>query len=205
MGSNPTEGTLEYNISNMDNEPMSMEVLSEKQKKWDQVRAEVDMIVDGLGLGIDEGIKEEVTAFMVNGFTTSMSCEGHVDEANEHGDPYPWIEVNASEPEGWEEAEGDVREEMNRLWRRENLEQQRKMLDCFSEFYATRSNTPVERRLTFSRVGAFGAFKVQSMGAEVSELYPQEERRVRMEEYRGEMRDFGEFMKKRFLGEEFVS
>ncbi len=77
------------------NEP-SLEIKSQKEIIWDNARQEINEIGDRLGLGIDEGIKETVTAFMVNGFPTSSSCEGHADRAL----PVPWIEVRATnEPE----------------------------------------------------------------------------------------------------------
>ncbi len=47
---------------------------SEKQKKWDQFRE----IVDGI-YGIEPGIKNVVLALVANGLPTVDSCEGHVD------------------------------------------------------------------------------------------------------------------------------
>lgn len=60
---------------------------SRKEIAWKQKRAEVDIIADKLGLGIDENIKEAVAAFRAHGFTTSASCEGHLEENQGH--PFP--------------------------------------------------------------------------------------------------------------------
>lgn len=69
---------------------------SEKEITWEKTRKEIDEIGDKLGLGIDEGIKETVTAFKVHDFSTSSSCEGHIDR----GIPIPYVEVSApNEPE----------------------------------------------------------------------------------------------------------
>ena len=69
---------------------------STKETEWEKTRKEVDEIGDRLGLGIDRGIKETITAFMVNKFPTSSSCEGHIDG----GIPTPYVEVSApNEPE----------------------------------------------------------------------------------------------------------
>lgn len=52
----------------------------------------LDSTVDGLGLGIDPGIKHAVAAFNARGFITTGSCEGHLDR----GFPYPWIDFGES-------------------------------------------------------------------------------------------------------------
>ncbi len=52
----------------------------EKKKLWDEAAARIETITDRLGLEIDEGIKEVVIAFLVNGFPTQQSCEGHLEE-----------------------------------------------------------------------------------------------------------------------------
>ncbi|MGH7490507.1 MAG: hypothetical protein ACREMY_33585, partial [bacterium] len=65
--------------------------LQQKQASWEAKRREADHIVDALGLGIDEGIKEAVVAFNLLGLNTTASCEGHTD----HGLLTPWIDVAA--------------------------------------------------------------------------------------------------------------
>jgi len=76
--------------------PELSETKSEKELVWEKTRGEIEGIGDSLGMPIDEGIKETVIAFMVNGFPTSGSCEGHVDRAL----PVPWVEISAqNEPE----------------------------------------------------------------------------------------------------------
>ncbi len=61
-----------------------------KEKKWNESLAEVEKITDGLGKPIDQNIKETVVAFMVNGFKTSGSCEGHTGS----GRLYPYIHID---------------------------------------------------------------------------------------------------------------
>ena len=62
---------------------------SEKQTKWNVTLSEVEKITDRLGKKVDEGIKETVVAFLVNGIKTDASCEGHL----EHGNHYPYIHI----------------------------------------------------------------------------------------------------------------
>lgn len=167
-------------------------VKSEKEITWEQKRAEVDKITDRLGLGIDEKIKETVTAFRVHEFSTSQSCEGHIHERKKEGQEekiFPWVEIYAPEPEGWQESE-----EKEKEWTIENLRQQQKMMGFFDEFYQGRE-IPFDARLAFDGIGAFGGFKVQSFGAETMALFSHEEQKQKLELYRKEMNDFTKFLK----------
>ncbi|MDX1608401.1 MAG: hypothetical protein R3251_04285 [Candidatus Spechtbacterales bacterium] len=177
-------------------------VKSEKEIAWKKNLTHVEQITDKLGKGIDENIKEPVAAFLVHGFTTFGSCEGHIAEEGEEqwGFSYPWIEVYAPEPEGWKEAEGEEKEQLDNEWKAENLEQQSKMLDFLEEFYSGRE-TPFDARLIFESIGAFGGFRVQSFGAEITEILPPEERSEKLKLYQKEMKDFGEFLKSKYFSQ----
>ena len=61
-----------------------------KQIYWEKLKKKADSTTDGLGLGIDSGIKDTVIALWANGFETGMSCEGHKNRAL----PYPWVEIS---------------------------------------------------------------------------------------------------------------
>jgi len=136
-------------------------VKPEKEIIWEKKMAEVSKITDRLGKRVDGGIKETVCAFLVHGFTTSASCEGHIAKEGEKqsGLPYPWVEVYSPEPEGLEEAEGEEKERLKREWKIKNLEQQKKMMSLLEEFYQNRE-TPFDARLVFERIGVFGGFRV---------------------------------------------
>lgn len=70
--------------------------ITEKEIIWENKLREVEEIRDSLDERVDDGIKETVAAFNLNGFPTSGSCEGHVDR----GIAAPWVEVSApSQPE----------------------------------------------------------------------------------------------------------
>lgn len=175
---------------------------SEKEVAWEKKMAEVNQIVDRLGKGVDEKIKESLATFLIHEFTTSGSCEGHLaEEEGRHGLPYPWIEIYASEPEGWREAKGDKKELLDQEWRIKNFEQQRKMMGFLEEFYKERE-TPFDARLAFNKVGAFGGFRVQSFGAEMTAILTSEERKQKLELYRKEMEDFANFLKSKHFSNE---
>lgn len=188
-------------------EPPSQEpdepVTSEEEIAWKKKMAEVNEIADRLGKGVDEKIKESVSAFLIHKFTTSGSCGGHMagEGEKEHGLPYPWIEIYAPEPEGWRKAEGDKKEQLDQEWRIKNFEQQQKMMGFLEEFYEGRE-TPFDARLTFDRAGVFGGFRVQSFGAEMTAILTPGERKQKLALYQKEMEDFTKFLKDKHLSKE---
>jgi|GEM_PF-3850728 len=71
----------------------------EKEACWNKAIEEVNEAADAKGLEIDDGIKEAVAAFIVNGFPTSGSCEGHVkDRFGKKVKNTPYVEVGEDEP-----------------------------------------------------------------------------------------------------------
>jgi len=193
---------------------------SEQEMIWNDKRKEVDRIVDGLGLGIDEGIKETVTALRVYGLNTQQSCEGHMRGEGRRIASLPWITICVPEPKGWEKAKdkiikqkkGEIVEDPEQQkkteefvgkaeveWRVKNFEQYKKAMDLLEDFYRQRE-TPFEARLTFSLFGSFGAFRIQNLGFPTVPLLSQEEQFKKLELYRKEMNDFAEFLKNKHLG-----
>lgn len=88
----------EYNMymteqSKEHNKESEINALQQKQSAWDAKRKEIDYIGDRVGRGIDEGIKETVVAFNMNGINTTGSCEGHLD----HGWATPWVQFEAQD------------------------------------------------------------------------------------------------------------
>ena len=73
--------------------------LEQKQAFWNETMQNLDGTSDGLGLPVDEGIKETVTAFRVNQFPTDGSCEGHVEERfGKRIKLHPYVAVGFEEP-----------------------------------------------------------------------------------------------------------
>jgi hypothetical protein len=66
-----------------------------KQKTWNDMAAQVDTWVDGLGMGIDPEIKNTVIVLNLLGFKTDASCQGHIDR----GVPAPWVDFTVKDPE----------------------------------------------------------------------------------------------------------
>lgn len=162
---------------------------SEKEARIKEIEKEVEETADKLGMPIDERIKDTVTAFNIWEFPTSQSCEGHL---HKEGASFPWIEVYASEPKI------EDKETKEKEWIAENLKQRKKMIELLEEFYKNRETT-FDARLDFSNIGAFGAFRIQSMGAEVMQLFSPEEQKKKIELYRKEMSDLTKFLRDKFL------
>ncbi len=97
--------------------PPNPQVSKEKKRRWEETMEEANKITDTLGMPIDPGIKETVCALLVNGFSTSGSCEGHLDGRRA---PYPWVEIGGLPPAGWEEAKGEERERLRKEWEERN-------------------------------------------------------------------------------------
>ncbi len=60
-----------------------------KMKNLEEIRKEVELIVDKLGKPIEENIKELVIGLRFCGIETEQSCEGHSDR----GASYPWVAI----------------------------------------------------------------------------------------------------------------
>lgn len=164
---------------------------SPKEEAWEKATKDVETDTDGVGRGIDDGIKEAIVAMRVNDFETEQSCEGG--EHDEHGQPYPWIRFSTPEPEGWEDNEG-----LKNEWKRANEEQRTRLAVLLEEFSAGRE-TPEDVRLTLEDHGIYGAFEIHSQGGEAMKVLPPEAQKQKRLAYRQEMDDFTAFLKSRFF------
>lgn len=85
----------------------------QKQEKWDETIEGLDNISDGLGKPIDGGIKETVASFMVNGFSTQGSCEGHVEKRfGKRIKISPYVDIGMPEPETRFIGESEIRNQI---------------------------------------------------------------------------------------------
>jgi len=166
---------------------------AEKQKIWDETAKKVEIITDGLGMGIDKNIKEVVISFLVNGFNTEQSCEGHREK--ERGLPFPWVDVSAPEPEGWQK--NDV---LKNKWLQENLKQREEMASLLKEFYSP-EKTMGDEELILQNKGVYGAFRIFSKGAEKIESKSEQPSQEKLELYRKEMRAFADFLKEKYFSQ----
>jgi hypothetical protein len=59
--------------------------------RLDEARRGIEHVTDGLGLTIDDGVREGVAVINALGVVTTQSCEGHLDR----GSPSPYIDIRA--------------------------------------------------------------------------------------------------------------
>lgn len=113
-------------------------------RTYNEVKQEVEQIRDGLGMPIDDGVKQVVIALRLWNFPTSASCEGHLDR----GAPYPWVEIYAPDQE-------------EKSWLRANRHQRNRLTKLLNEFYeATNSKC----RFGYEDIGIYGGFRLIDEG-----------------------------------------
>ncbi len=144
-------------------------------------RTQVESLEDALGKRLDEGIKEPVVALRAFGIPTNQSCEGHLD----HGNPYPWVQIYAPEPEGWQTSQ-----QLQAEWRVANESFRNEVAGLLDAFYQEHPSDP-SVALHMAEMGVFGAFKLQSPPELINEHPPDAAQLVR---YRQEMNDFAQFL-----------
>ncbi len=196
------------------------------ETNWQVMKDRIDHIVDKLGRGIDEGIKEPVIALNLLGVNTGGSCEGHM-PTPKHNSPYPYIDIEAKETKELK-ALGTKREEALQLARAKleakapeelvtqlfnnyheldlairkmHLIETRKVIELLKEFYAIRQ-VPFERRLIAKIEGA-GNCKIKPQAGDLQDLEGlAEEKQEKLQEYQEEIRTFSSFLKAKYFAEE---
>lgn len=172
----------------------------EKRKaEWETARKKVDTIVDKLGLGIDEGIKDFVATLNAMGIPTTSSCAGHTNEDDE-GFAIPYIEIYTPRPRDWREDP-----DAQKHWTLSNQKESEKLLPLLNQFYENRA-VKEDVRIDIHPMGLFGGFRLQSTIKKRGPI-PQDENYYtkateNVREYQKEMEDFGNFLKEKFLNTE---
>jgi hypothetical protein len=186
-------------------------IQEDKLTVWKQKLSEMDHLQDGLGTGLDQGIKETVAVLQLLGVHTRASCEGHID----HGIAAPWIDVESPNPVLADfrrfsikfsemadalEADGEVAdavyEKLHDLRKRisyiEALEY-KKLIPYLDEFYLGK-DVYYEERLIIDFRG-----RLICQGALLQPAEAKETQAIRLQAYQEEMRDFTEFLKDKFF------
>lgn len=210
------------------NEPTGCERCIELHRRWEEIAADVEEIVDRLGKPIDPGIKEAVIALQAHQISTAGSWEGHVGR----GGSYPWVHVQSpaseriqstpryqelkvagrterqggpalSEAEKAEYHELLVRQADADLRTRQEIEQ------LLEEFYAGATDEDQPNRIAF--VPKLAHMRLAPQYAEqyrerTNGVAPEELKRI-TEEYterlpagQAEMQRFAEFLKQKYFG-----
>ena len=168
---------------------------TDKERLWITAQIEMEKINDGLGLEVDEGIKESVTALMAHEFPLSGSCEGHADR----GLPYPWIDVSLELPQDKLELRGRERVQYVKKMRAEHQPYQERLQQLLDEFYREH---PSENRFVMEPRGVFGSFRIQPEQAGAMEAQKDVSiKEADLESTRGDMQALAEFLKDKLFKE----
>ncbi len=192
----------------------------EKLEAWHVLSDEVDLWTDRIGMPIDERIKETVIVLNLMGFTTSASCEGHID----WGLPYPWIDFAVNDKEffniqnelmeiqkqinGYGDFKDLTDEELQEV---SNLNKQR--LALFSELYR---NTQTKLLPIYALLEKFYSKKkkhydcvicfpdkylsrMQSLGGQWKYVRTPEQKKNKLKKYQEEMSQFTDFLIREYL------
>jgi len=166
----------------------------EKDKEIQDMKRRVEKIEDKLGNPVDEGIKNTVVMFNICGFHTSQSCEGHPGE--KHGTDFPWVQVGPEKPE---KKEWKKDEQTRKIIKKKNKILKKNLIDLLNEFYKNRE-TSFGIMLSIDDMSY--NFRVQSIAGEVMDIMSENDKKEKLKEMKGEMDDFTEFLKNKFLNGE---
>lgn len=137
---------------------------AQQERALNERRSEVDDLVDGLGLGVDAGIRYPVAVLRLLGYPTKMSCAGHCQRARLVG---PWVMF---------QAPASTRNNLDRL------------LTEFAAERGSRDSTLVIRIFTRD------IFQVQALGHGLLPALDGEEARPRITRYRAEFTHFADWL-----------
>lgn len=175
----------------------------DKQGIWDALLDRASRTVDGLGMHIDKKVLETVTSLWVHSFSTTASCEGHLD----WGVKAPWIHIgNQPSNQDLKPIRGksmliaDIFKKYPKLAqiRDKNLISQRKLLNLLTKFYSNQ-NTREDTRLILTHFGIYGVTRLTNQGVEIQEINSKHTQKSKLAIYQKEMQDFSKFLKNKYL------
>jgi hypothetical protein len=157
-----------------------MPATASKKKQWKGLKKDLGRTADGLGKGVDKGIRPAVIALQSLGFKTTAACEGH----RGRGCCYPWIHVGLPEKGKKRTAE---------------IARLRRLVD---EFYD--DSYQGDAALMCQALGSGGAVRIQAQAANILDKLPGEiltpKKRSRINKrYMKEMDRFAKFLKDKFF------
>jgi hypothetical protein len=196
----------------------------QKEQQRQAVKSEFSYVTDSLGLAIDPGILDTVVALNVLGVNTFQSCEGHSDL----GTGAPYIDIEAKRTPELEMLENqattdfqeaaaalkgisltqEIPDQIQQLYAqahqlkaeasKPHLQERQKAMNYLDEFYKDRQ-VPYDRRLIIVPLFEFGESRIESQGADLQRIAPQDVKERKLQEYQGEMREFTLFLKEKYF------
>lgn len=180
----------------------------------EQLKQQLKLTVDRLGMNIDEGIFETVLYLNAHGLNTTASCEGHLDR----GLAFPWVEFSSKEAESAQEKfyelskqrdlllkennnnyeSSEINEKSEEMWKQQadadslNREIAENLIDLLNKFYKDKQQD-IDSRLIITSIGS--AFRLLSQGGIFQKGRIEDQRENFLKNYKNEMKEFTEFLK----------
>jgi hypothetical protein len=169
-----------------------------------QAAKQVAVILDGVEISLDKGIKDTVIALNALGYRTIGSCEGHLD----HGTGGPWVNIMVDRAEDLETKLKRGRRRISKVeWLRiskqvkEVTDQELKELKAHLKSFYKNRKTRLDLKLALFNPGG-GLVIVESRGVNTllwkNLLEPRYSKKL-LRDYQTEMDAFTKFLKKRLM------
>jgi hypothetical protein len=172
-----------------------------KYKRWKQTESKINCITDRQGLGIDSEITESIVALQTLGFTTTASCQGHLDHVN----AAPWVNIGENVSRELlikkRELKGLLEENdaaKIRFITKKNLKEQIRLMKLLDEFYRKRE-VSYDVRLVLNRFDIYGDATLESTGERFQVIRSKAEQKEKFTQYRNEMKAFTDFLKMKYF------
>lgn len=193
--------------------------LAMNNAKYKRIKKNLYSITDKLGMHIDSGIIDAVTVFKMLGFTTTQSCEGHLD----HGYISPWIQFGtkltpttkklkakiellnnkiAKIRKKTTQSLNEVTPLFNQLSQTENnlakylRKDLLRLYDYLNEYYLSRT-VPFDQRLIIFNLTTH--FQLIFQGAQMQDIFTKKRKQTKLKLYKQEFTEFTNFLKIRYL------
>jgi len=202
---------------------MVIDVMQDRQKRWQQGIEQGRRITDARGQPIDPDILETVVVFNLLSVQTTSSCEGHPDR----GCPYPWIAVGffeddpeiADDLKSWNNLHDQINTlriagktliEVSSLFHEASQIRDRllaitlktltPLYEYLDAFYAD-YHSSYDRHLVLdtNNIGLAGSCLLKPQGANFQEARSLDVQQVKLAEYQQEMQAFTAFLKEQFF------
>lgn len=173
----------------------SSEPSSTQHEAWAQALREAQRLKDGLGRSLDREIIETVAVLRLMGFSTTMSCGGHLSRIT--GGPYvrfcsPAAKKYHEQYKQIDPAGLEGKRLASKAYRA-NLRERQKLLPYLEKFYRGR-DVPYGQRLTL-RSPSMSSTYLYCQSAELARIFDQAERREILTANRQEMAAFTVLLK----------
>jgi len=172
------------------------------KQKFEKILNKLKKTTDSLGIKIDKKVLEAVAVFNYLGFSTTQSCEGHLD----HGYISPWIQFGPAQNKTNIALERKIAKlnkqpHNNKAYKKIELLEKRllstlkkdlaRLTNLLENFYKTRK-VPYDQKLIL--IDLRTRFQLITQGSQFQNIFSKKEKTEKIEMYRKEFDEFVRFV-----------